>query len=176
MEQQPEGLHHERRVLARTVDRVMRPAATTVDADESALVAWELFERSGSSHLPVVRPDGRCAGLLDRADVAVACAAPAVALSGLRVEDLLRGHGPVIVHVAQTVRHAADLMTCTGTDAVPVLGEDGRLVGVLTATDIVAAFAGHPAREEPADLRPPAPPTLLPPPPPRRGYRGTAVP
>ncbi|MEU8617660.1 CBS domain-containing protein [Streptomyces sp. NPDC048623] len=162
-------------VLARTVGAVMRPAAVTVDVGETVLVAWELLERSGARHLPVVRSDGRCAGLLERADVAIACGAPAVSLSALRVDELLRGHGPVLVHVAQTVRHAVDLMTYTETDALPVLAEDGRLAGVLTAVDIVAALAGHPVREEPADRRPQAT-TVLPGLPARRGYRGTAFP
>ncbi|MER5202148.1 CBS domain-containing protein [Streptomyces sp. NPDC002825] len=162
-------------VLARTVGSVMRPEVVTVDVGETVLVAWELLQRSGSRHLPVVRPDGRCAGLLERADVAVVCGAPAVSLSEVRVDELLRGHGPALVHVEQTVRHAVDLMTYTESDALPVLGEDGRLAGVLTAADIVVALAGHPVRKEPVDRRPQAG-TVLPGLPPRRGYRGTAVP
>ncbi|WP_053747467.1 HPP family protein [Streptomyces sp. MMG1533] len=176
MEQQPRTVHDEQEVLARTVAVVMRTAVVTVAVDETVLVAWELMERSGSRHLPVVRPDGRCAGLLDRADVAVACAAPASSLSGLRVGDLLPGHRPALVHAEQTVRHAADLMSCTEVDALPVLGEDGRLAGVLTAFDVVAALSGRPVRREPAETQPQAPPTVLPGLPPRRGYRGTAVP
>jgi CBS domain-containing protein len=176
MEQQPGAVHDEQEVLARTVAVVMRSAVVTIAVDETVLVAWELLERSGSRHLPVVHPDGRCAGLLDRADVAVACAAPAASLSGLRVDELLPGHRTALVHAEQTVRHAADLMSCTEADALPVLEKDGRLAGMLTAADIVAALAGRPARKEPTDTRPQAPPTVLPGLPPRRGYRGTAVP
>ncbi|MFF0428160.1 HPP family protein [Streptomyces sp. NPDC004520] len=168
MEQQQE-------VLARTVGAVMRPAVVTVDVGETVLVAWELLQRSGSRHFPVVRPDGRCAGLLERADVAIACGAPAVSLSEVRVDELLRGHGPALVHVEQTVRHAVDLMAYTESDALPVLAEGGRLAGVLTAADIVAALAGHSARKKSADHRPQAG-TVLPGLPPRRGYRGAAVP
>ncbi|MEW2489585.1 CBS domain-containing protein [Streptomyces sp. NPDC048411] len=176
MELQPRAVHDEEEVLAWTVAVVMRTAVVTIAVDETVVVAWELLERSGSRHLPVVRPDGRCAGLLDRADVAVACAAPAVSLSGLRVDELLAGHRRALVHVEQTVRHAADLMSSTESDALPVLAEDGRLAGVLTAADIVAALAGRPVQKEPADTRPQAPSTVLPGLPPRRGYRGTAVP
>lgn len=168
-------VEEQQEVLARTVGAVMRSAVVTVEVGETVLVAWELLQRSGSRHLPVVRTDGRCAGLLERADVAVACGAPAVALSGLRVDELLRGHGPVLVHVEQPVRHAVDLMTYTEVDALPVLAEDGRLAGVLTAADVLAALAGRPVREEPTDWRPQAP-TVLPGLPPRRGYRGTAFP
>ncbi|MFF4346131.1 HPP family protein [Streptomyces sp. NPDC001530] len=176
MEQQPGAVHDEQAVLARTVAAVMHAAVVTIAVDESVLVAWELLERSGSRHLPVVCPDGRCAGLLDRADVAVACAAPAATLSGLRVGDLLPGHRPALIHREQTVRHAADLMSYTEADALPVLEEDGSLAGVLTAADIVAALVGRPEQREPVDTRPQAPSTVLPGLPPRRGYRGTAVP
>ncbi|MDT0468629.1 CBS domain-containing protein [Streptomyces gibsoniae] len=112
------------------------------DAREAQLVAEaavdriRLLKRCGSRHLPIVRQDGRCAGLLDRVDVAVACAAPATSLSGLRVGDLLAEHKPVLIHVEETIRHAANLMSCTAADALPVLQEDGRLAGVLTAADI----------------------------------------
>ncbi|GAB2964132.1 HPP family protein [Streptomyces heilongjiangensis] len=176
MEQQPGAANDEQEVLARTVADVMRTAVVTIAVDETVLVAWELLERYGSRHLPVVRQDGRCAGLLDRADVAVACAAPAASLSRLRVDELLPAHRPALVHAEQTVRRAADLMSCTEADALPVLEEDGRLAGVLTAADIVAALAGRPVRKEPADARPQPPSTVLPGLPPRRGYRGTAVP
>jgi len=53
-----------------------------VTEDEGALVAGELLERSGCRHLPLVRADSRCAGLLDRADLAVACARPAKPAAG----------------------------------------------------------------------------------------------
>ncbi|MEU2133524.1 CBS domain-containing protein [Streptomyces sp. NPDC018352] len=91
-ERQPGVVHDEQEVLARTVAAVMRTAAVTIDIDETVLVAWELLERSGSRYLPVVHSDGRCVGLLDRADMAVVCAAPAVSLSGLRVGDLHPAH------------------------------------------------------------------------------------
>ena len=175
MEQQ-QAVHDEQEVLAWTVAVVMRTAVVTIAVDETVLVAWELLERSGSRYRPVVRPDGRCVGLLDRADVAVACAAPAASLSGLRVGDLLPGRKPALIHVEQTVRHAADLMSYTEADALLVLREDGRFAGVLTAADIVAALAGRPVKEEPANTRRRAPSTVLPGLPPRRGYRGTAVP
>ncbi|MEV6166182.1 CBS domain-containing protein [Streptomyces sp. NPDC052052] len=175
-EHQPVADHDEPAVMERTVAVVMCTAVVTIDVEETVLVAWELLERSGSRHLPVVHPDGRCAGLLDRADVAVACAAPAASLSGVRVGDLLPVRRPARVQVEQTVRHAAELMSCTEADALPVLEEDGRLAGVLTASDIVAALAGRPVQKQPADTRPRATSTVLPGLPPRPDYRGTAVP
>ncbi len=76
----------------------MRTSVVTVAAGETVLVAWELLERTRARHLPVVRSDGRCAGVLDRAEVAVACAAPAVALSRRYAGDLLRSRRCAVVH------------------------------------------------------------------------------
>ncbi|MDT0469703.1 CBS domain-containing protein [Streptomyces gibsoniae] len=103
MEQQPGEAYGDQEVLARMVAVVMRTAAVKIDVDEAVLVAWELLERSGSRHLPVVRQDGRCAGMLDRVDVAVACAAPATTLSGMRVGDLLPVHKPVLGRVSNVL-------------------------------------------------------------------------
>ncbi|MFF5924219.1 archease [Streptomyces flavochromogenes] len=58
----------------------------------------------------------------------------------LEPSSLAWWHRPVLVHVEQTVRHAVDMMTYTGADALPALAEDGRLAGVLMAVDIVAPW------------------------------------
>ncbi|MER6089799.1 hypothetical protein [Streptomyces bluensis] len=103
--------------------------------------------------------------------------ASAASLSGLRVDHLLPGRRPahVHVHVEQTVCHAADIMSYTEADALPVL-EEGRASRRGGDRSRVAAVAGRPAQREPADTRPQAPLTVLPGPSPLRGYRGTAVP
>lgn len=157
------------------VGDLMSTAVYAVAEDESVPMAWELLERSGYHHLPVVQPDGRLAGLLDRADLAVVCAAPASSLSGLRVGALLRGRRPASVHAGDTLHRAATVMTYTGADALPVVGEHGHLVGLLTARDIVAGFAGRGTRQ-PGGERPPLPFPMIPGLPPRRDDRGTAVP
>ncbi len=83
-------------------------------------MAWEVVERSGQSHLPVVRQDGSCAGLLERAELAVACADPAVTLSRRSVRDLVRGRRTVTVHPEEPALRAAAVMTEEHRDALPV--------------------------------------------------------
>ncbi|MGW2376521.1 CBS domain-containing protein [Kitasatospora sp. NPDC001683] len=100
------------------VGEVMCTALCAVTEDESVLVAWELLERSGYRHLPVVRADGRCAGLLDRADLAVACAAPATVLSGTTVRELSQGRRPAQVHPGDTLHRAAVVLGLSGVDAL----------------------------------------------------------
>ncbi|MEV8093323.1 CBS domain-containing protein [Kitasatospora sp. NPDC085879] len=163
----------------RLVADVMRTALYAVTEEESVLVAWELLERSGGRHLPVVRVDGRCAGLLDKADLAIACAQPATALSRTTVRELLRGRRPAQVHPGDTLHRAAVVLSLAGADALVVAAERGILVGLVTAGDVVAAFAGQQpaAWTAPADGPPGGGPhVLLPGLPPRRQERRTGVP
>ncbi|MFG2394169.1 HPP family protein [Streptomyces lavendulae] len=164
-------------VMTWTVAEVMRTDVVAVAAGETVLMAWELLERTGAHHLPVLLPNGRCSGLLDRVDVAVACSAPAVVLSALDVDTLLSGHRRVAVRAAESVRKAAVAMTDNGCDALAVLGGDGRLVGLLTASDIVAALARPPAPgPRTVEGRPIGPFPLTPGLGPRRDDRVTPVP
>jgi hypothetical protein len=81
-----------------SVGAMMNGALYSVGEDETPLMAWEVVERSGQDHLPVVRADGSCAGVLDRAELAAVCAAPAVTLSRRSVRDLVRGRRTITVH------------------------------------------------------------------------------
>ncbi|MFJ3336160.1 HPP family protein [Streptomyces sp. NPDC086766] len=157
-----------------SVGELMQPAPYSVGEAESVLLAWEVLERSGQRHLPVVRADGCCAGLLDRAELAVACAAPASALSRRTVGELTRGRRTVTVHGEEPVRRAAAAMWEGGTDALPVTDAHGHLVGLLTARDVAAAVAGLPRREESAAPRSVRLPGL--PPRPGRTDRGITIP
>lgn len=127
----------------RPVREVMHTAFRSIEEGETVLVAWELMERTGYHHLAVVRPDGRCSGVLERGDLAVHCAAPASRLSGLRIADLPRSRRTARVHPGTSIAAAAAAMCRSDSDAVPVTDTDGRAIGLVTARDLVAALAGH---------------------------------
>ncbi|MFG2887881.1 HPP family protein [Streptomyces sp. NPDC048297] len=122
------------------VRSLMDTAPYSVGEDETLLMAWEVLERSGQRALPVVRTDGCCAGVLDRAELAVACAG--AALSGQRARDLVHSRRTVRIHPEESLSHAAAVMSQEDTDALPVTDQHGQLVGLLTARDYVAAAAG----------------------------------
>ncbi|MFF3916845.1 HPP family protein [Streptomyces sp. NPDC001852] len=137
------------------VRSLMDAAPYSIGDDESVLMAWEVMERSEQCQLPVVRADGCCAGVLDRAEVAVACAAAAAPLSRSRVRELVHARRTVTVHPEESVLRAAAVMTEEHLDALPVTDARGRLVGLLTARHYVAAAAGLHTRTE-SDGRHPA--------------------
>ncbi|MFF9768257.1 HPP family protein [Streptomyces sp. NPDC014636] len=155
------------------VRSLMDAAPYSISEDESVLMAWEVMERSEQCQLPVVRGDGCCAGLLDRAELAVICAAAATTLSRRRVRDLVHGRRTVTVHPEESALRAATVMTEEHLDALPVTDQHGRLVGLLTARDYVASVAGPRGHTEPVG-RVPARATL-PGLPPHRAARGHGI-
>ena len=127
------------------VTAVMSRALVTVTPDESVVTAYELVMAAGVHHLPVVDEEGRPIGLLGAQTLAETW--PTTAREGRQraVASLLGSRRPDCVLVEASLRVAAVDMYLGGTDAVCVVGGDGRLVGIVTARDIVAAVAGRPS-------------------------------
>ncbi|MFI1767322.1 HPP family protein [Streptomyces sp. NPDC020800] len=161
-----------------SVGALMKEAPYSISEDETLLMAWEVMERSGQRQLPVVRQDGCCAGVLEGTELAVACAAPASTLSRRHVRDLVYGRRTVTVHAEDSMLRAAAVMTEEHIDAVPVTDARGRLTGLLTALDFVAAAAGLHHRSVRAQdaTRPPHLRATLPGLPPRRRERERGIP
>lgn len=123
------------------VTDVMSRALLTVGPDETILMAWEVLNRAGFHHLPVVAPDGRCLGVLSASELAIACASGS-ALNRRLVATMLHGRRKAHVTVGDTARRAAEVMTADRSDAISVTDKHGVLVGLVTARDLVAAVAG----------------------------------
>ena len=113
-----------------------RPAVTIVDR-ASLGEALTLMVAHRIHYLPVVDDEGRLVGILNEDDVL-----------GTRREprpdsDLVTTvmSAPVIsVGPAETLKAATQLMVDRGVGALPVV-DDGRVVGMLTQSDVVAALA-----------------------------------
>jgi CBS domain-containing protein len=136
------------------VSDVMSTALLTVAGDESLLMAWELLQRTGFHHLPVVDEDGRCVGLLERSELAVACALPAISLAERYVGDLLSGAAQPQVPAAARLAEVAKVMTDNAVDALAVTDDNDTMVGLVTARDLVAALAGRTSSHRPTDRGP----------------------
>ena len=119
---------------------IMSRRIVAIRSDADLSVALDAFLRTALRHLLVVDPDRTCRGLLS-AEHALA----ALGTSGARhhrVADHV-AHGQPRVHHAAPVREAAALMVCELVDALPVVDDDGRVIGVVTWSDIVAMVAGQ---------------------------------
>jgi acetoin utilization protein AcuB len=130
----------------RVRDRMSR-RVTTVRPDIHLDVAAGLMRERKIRHLPVVDRAGRLVGIITARDLRQALFAPAVLeeqtdlaaiLEGLSVADIMT-RGVISVRAAAPIREAARLMHERRLGALPVV-EAGRLVGILTETDVLRAF------------------------------------
>jgi acetoin utilization protein AcuB len=125
----------------------MQRRPVVVRDDAPVAVAIDLLRAGRIRHLPVVDRTGRLVGIVTDRDlrqlvfdpmVQEALGDTAVALSGLKVREVMTW-GVVSVRPDTDLRAAARLMRERKIGAVPVV-ENGAVVGILTETDVLAAF------------------------------------
>lgn len=132
--------------VMRVKDRMTRVVATVLP-ETSVRAAVELMKKRRIRHLPVVDREGRLVGIVTDRDLRQMMFAPAVQdnLENLATvfKTLTAGEimtwGVVHVRPDTPIRDAARLMHERKVGALPVV-ERERLVGMLTETDVQAAF------------------------------------
>ena len=110
----------------------------TVEVDESLWDAWQLLFVSGLRHLVVINRDGACMGVLSDRNILAEVPATAENLGKRKVGEVL-AMVPRRVRLARRNRRivAARIMADNAVEAVPVLDDRDRLVGIITEFDIV---------------------------------------
>lgn len=107
-------------------DEVVSVLGRTPSADVAALLV-----EHDISGMPVLDADERVLGVISRTDLLVQ--------DHLTAEDLMTAPA-VTVHAEQTVTEAARLITRRGVTRLPVVDEEGRLVGIVTRRDLLRVF------------------------------------
>ncbi len=126
------------------VGDVMSGVGVTIGPDESVLMAFELMSRAHTRHLAVVTPEGCCLGLLDAMTLMQEWYPAPLARQRRPVSAVMRERMPV-VRATDALRFAAEQLLVNDIDGMAVVGEDRRVVGIVTSRDIVAAVAGRSA-------------------------------
>lgn len=122
-----------------TAGMIMSEPVRTVTPDSSPWAAWSAMIEHGVRHLVVVA-DGGCVGVLDDREVFSQWPMGPLALRRQRIATMIRQRTTCVLPDTE-LRDVARIMNDDRVDAVPVLDETGRLVGVVTAGDIAAAVA-----------------------------------
>lgn len=146
-----------------SVAQVMSRRPATVDADTSLFSAWGRLHGQHGEHLVVIDETARPLGVIDERDIALAWPPGPVAAHHMPVRELLRFRDHPLVRGSESLATAAQALIGARADALPVVDEDGRLTGLLTArhcVELIAMLFASP---------PGAPPAL---PPSTRGERG----
>ncbi|HEX7127030.1 MAG TPA: CBS domain-containing protein [Thermodesulfobacteriota bacterium] len=125
----------------------MSAPAITVSPDTPIRKAYRIMRERGIRHLPVM--DGeRLAGIVGDRDVRLHLPPPGMGRLSLAAASLLSTRTvaeamvpAVTIGPDQHADEAAELMLASRTGAVAVV-EDGRLVGIVTTTDLLGAWVG----------------------------------
>ncbi len=125
---------------ARVAD-LMSQGAQTVDASAKLESVVRKLRRIGHEGFPVVEA-GHIVGLLTRRD---ADRALEHGLGDLRVRDVMSA-GEITLRPDDSVALLEQRMVESGWGQIPVVGSDGRLIGIVTRTDLIQHWAqAHPA-------------------------------
>jgi CBS domain-containing protein len=116
---------------------VMSNPVLTVEVNESLWDAWQLLFVSGLRHLVVINEDGACMGVLSDRNILAEVPATSENLGKRKVREVLAMVPVVSVSPLQSPIVAARIMAENAVEAVPVLDDRDRLVGIITEFDIV---------------------------------------
>lgn len=130
----------------------------TVSPDTPAVEAGHILVEHSIRRLPVVE-DGRLVGIVTYDDIRGARPSAAARtvdelelaylLANLPISEVMT-RDPVTVSADETIGRAADAMLANEVGGVPVVDRDGRLVGLITESDIFRLVA-HAWRRDAAD-------------------------
>ena len=120
------------------VEKIMNKHVITVKPDTSFLEAMQVM---ADNHIGcvVVAKDGKPIGMLTERDVLVAIASEEIKdLKKTKVKAVMT-HYIIVIGPKRTVTKAAMLMNENKIKKLPVVDGKGRLVGIITASDIISA-------------------------------------
>lgn len=121
----------------------MHKSVITVDADDSMQDAIKLMKRHDIRMLPVMRKN-KLVGIVTDRDLKRASASDATALevhellyllSDIKVKDIM-SKDPVTVPYNYTVEEVAEVLWKNKISGVPVMDDEGHILGTITQTDI----------------------------------------
>jgi acetoin utilization protein AcuB len=138
-----------------SVQEWMTVDPVTIGPSSSLGAARAQMQRSDVSRLLVVEENGKLVGIITLGDVAGAWPSPFTPLEPFEVRELMARvvveevmTSPVVsVDSETTVAEAASLMFERRVGALPVVDE-GRVVGILTCTDVLQGLVRILTREE----------------------------
>lgn len=122
-----------------TVSELMKTPAHVVHPRTPLVAARDDMQRAGIHHLPVVDGSGVLVGMVSDRDVdrAISLMAAAEGMrQSLTVGDIATG-GALRVTPELPAHEAAAMLIESGGDGLPVVDPKGKVVGVLTSTDLM---------------------------------------
>jgi CBS domain-containing protein len=127
-----------------TIRELMTVPPRTVAPEDPVVQAAKLMKGEDSGFAPIVE-DGRLVGVVTDRDIVIRVIAEGRDPATTPVAAICSA-GPVTVDPDQSLDEALRLMTVHAVWRLPVVGEDGRLVGIVACEDV----ARHATEDEDA--------------------------
>jgi CBS domain-containing protein len=125
-----------------TAAQVMSRAPGTIDSQASLFSAWGQLHGEHNRHLVVIDHGVRPIGVLDERDIAMQWPPGPLGAHHLPVYKLLRFRTRPRVRAEDDVAKVAATMLGAREDALPVVDEEGRLLGLVTVWHCLELLAG----------------------------------
>jgi CBS domain-containing protein len=120
--------------MGKSVRDVMSSNPCTIDADKPVAYAAKMLKQENVGIAPIVEGD-RLVGTLTDRDIVVRVVAESKDPQTVNVRDVMSS-APVTVEPEQNLDEALRLMASHQVRRLPVVEEDGRVVGVLAQADV----------------------------------------
>lgn len=129
----------------RRVSDVMRTEIVTLAPEETLDLSQDIMSLGRLRHMPVVDDDERLVGIVSHRDLFSASLAQALHLDGPSLREFLRSvearhvmaKTPVTVAPDAKLGKAARLLVERRIGCLPVVDDEGRLLGLVTETDLL---------------------------------------
>lgn len=121
------------------------PGVVTISPEDSVVEAARVLAAHRIGALVALEENGRVAGILSERDIVRGFADRPDMCGGLKVRDLMTAD-VVVCHEDDTLDSLSQVMTTQRIRHLPVMGGEGKLVGIVTIGDVVKS------RLEQADL------------------------
>ena len=135
----------ERAILAK---QILTSPVLTLTPNASLMEAWELFRTKRFRHIPVLDQSGRLIGIVSDRDVLRESVKIQQASHGdtvspqLDVRDVMTT-SVLTAHADTEIRAIARVLFEERIGAMPLMDDEGRLVGILTRSDILRTIMNH---------------------------------
>jgi CBS domain-containing protein len=113
------------------------------DRNTSLWGAWERLRGADNRHLVVVDSHLHPVGVLEDRDIALRWPPGPFDAHRIPLQRLLRGRSRPRVHIEDDLATVARTMVAAQADAVPVVDDEGRVVGLVTARHCVELIASR---------------------------------
>ena len=143
------------------VSRSMTRKVITVDPEKTVFEAQELMAHHSIRHLPVIDAKQKLVGIVTDRDIRSAvpyhflkdsCSEEQrEQVCALAVKDIM-AREPISISPTSTIQDALLMIQTSKVGALPVVGDDGKLSGILSVRDLLRAFINVLGIGEPGTL------------------------